>query len=297
MNYAEVGLDLQGLVKRVYANLIYNSTFYNFLNEDYIGEVRQTGTPMIEVLKQNPVTLNQRQTKEIANAITPTLTTYESVKVDLAELPMDYSFRIPVLVLGSGVQNAIAETIRQKDTAMAGQIDMYGYGVLESAITGSGYPAQTGSLFTWGENVIDNITSMKAILFNNFIYDNYRLGLRATVYADLVAQLTSVLKFETLTGVEGVDRGVVAKAYGVDIFPINDLMLRANPNTLGYFANPVGVVGDAFFDSMVQYNGNYPGFPGYFVVEGNILFGAKVVRPEAVIKIVDSTTTTTTTTE
>lgn len=294
MNYAEVGLDLQGLVKRVYANLIYNSTFYNFLNEDYIGEVRQTGTPMIEVLKQNPVTLNQRQTKEIANAITPTLTTYESVKVDLAELPMDYSFRIPVLVLGSGVQNAIAETIRQKDTAMAGQIDMYGYGVLESAITGSGSPAQTGSLFTWGENVIDNITSMKAILFNNFIYDNYRLGLRATVYADLVAQLTSVLKFETLTGVEGVDRGVVAKAYGVDIFPINDLMLRSAPNTLGFFANPVGVVGDAFFDSMVQYNGNYPGFPGAFVIEGNILFGAKVVRPEAVIKIVDSTTTTTT---
>ncbi len=292
MNYTELGLDLQGLVKRIYANLIYNSTFYNFLNEDYIGEVRQTGTPMIEILKQNSVTLNRRQTKEITTALTPALTTYDSVKVDLAELPMDYSFRIPVLVLGSGVQNAIAEAIRQKDSAMAGQIDMYGYGVLESAITGdrtgSNTALQTGSLFTWGENVIDNITSMKATLFNNFIYDSYRLGLKATVYADLVAQLTSVLKFETLAGVEGVDRGVVAKAYGVDIFPINDIMFRSTPNTLGYFANPVGIVGDAFFDSMVQYNGNYPGFPGYFVVEGNILFGAKVVRPEAVIKIVSA---------
>ena len=39
---------------------------------------------------------------------------------------------------------------------------------------------------------------------------------------------------------------------------------------------------------MVAYNGNYPGFPGYYVVEGNVLFGAKVVRPEAIIKLVAS---------
>ena len=44
-------------------------------------------------------------------------------------------------------------------------------------------------------------------------------------------------------------------------------------------------VGDTFFSSMVEYNGNYPGFPGYYVVEGNVLFGAEVVRPEAIVKL------------
>jgi hypothetical protein len=39
---------------------------------------------------------------------------------------------------------------------------------------------------------------------------------------------------------------------------------------------------------MVEYQGNYPGFPGYYVIEGNILFGAKVVMPSAVIKLVAS---------
>ena len=40
-----------------------------------------------------------------------------------------------------------------------------------------------------------------------------------------------------------------------------------------------------FFSSMAQYNGNYPGLPGYFVLEGNIMFGAEVVRPEAILKL------------
>ena len=39
---------------------------------------------------------------------------------------------------------------------------------------------------------------------------------------------------------------------------------------------------------MAQYNGNYPSYPGYFVVEGNVMFGAKVVRPEAIIKLVET---------
>ena len=56
-------------------------------------------------------------------------------------------------------------------------------------------------------------------------------------------------------------------------------------NEVGYFGSPVAVVGDTFFSDMVAYNGNYPGFPGYYVVEGNILFGAEVVRPEAMIKL------------
>ena len=38
-------------MKRTYANLLYNSSFYN-LNEDYIGDIRQTGAPRIEVNKQ-----------------------------------------------------------------------------------------------------------------------------------------------------------------------------------------------------------------------------------------------------
>lgn len=279
MNYTEVNLDLQGLVKRIYANLLYNSTFYNFLNDDYIGEIRQTGTPMIEVLKSNAPSIHVRETKEIANALTPTLTTYDSVKVDLTDLPMDYSLRIPVLVLGAGVDSAISEAIRQKDSQLAKQIDTYGFGILASQVTKE---------FVWNfstkEQYIDGLTGLSAELFNVDVYDNYRLGLGAKEYGRLVSALTSVLKFETLAGREGVDRGQVANAYGVDIFPINDNVLDGE---IGYFAHPVAVVGDTFFNSMVEYNNNYPGFPGYYVLEGNVMFGAKVVRPEAIIKLVE----------
>ena len=34
---AELNIDLQSFVKRTYFALLYNSTFYNFLNENYIG--------------------------------------------------------------------------------------------------------------------------------------------------------------------------------------------------------------------------------------------------------------------
>lgn len=295
-NYSQVSLDLQGLAKRIYANLYYNSTFANFLNEDYIGEIRQTGTPMIEVLKQNAPTVSTRNAnkQEIESALTPSLLTYSSVKVDLTDLRMNYSFRIPVLVMGAGVQNAIGDAIRQKDSEVAKQVDTYGYTMLASAITGdrtSNKTAKdTGSTFTWtSTSYIGNINTLKATLFNLDVQGDYRLGLKATEYANLVASLTSVLKFETLAGTSGVDRGVIASAYGVSIFPINDNYLTEGVD--GYFASPMGVVGDVFFDEMVEYNGNYPGFPGYYCLEGNIMFGAKAVRPECVIKLVEPATT------
>lgn len=293
-NFTQIGLDLQSVMKRTYANLLYRSSFYNFLNEAYIGEVRTTGTPIIEVMKQNATTINQRAAAEMATAQTPALVGYNSVKVDLTQLPMDYSFRIPVLVTGSNIVNAIDEAVRLNDSQIAVKIDTYGFDKLADTITGSrtsGATAQTtGTVVAWApatkEAYIDKLNELKATLFNLNVYDAYRLGLEAVEYGKLVSALTSVLKFETLAGVEGVDRGEVARAYGIDIFPINSSVLTNSEK--GYFASPVGVVGDTFFSSMVEYNGNYPGFPGYYVVEGNVLFGAEVVRPEAIIKLVAS---------
>lgn len=293
-NFTQIGLDLQSVMKRTYANLLYRSSFYNFLNEAYIGDIRQTGTPVIEVMKQTPTTITQRDYAEMTSAKTPALVGYQSVKVDLTELPMDYSFRIPVLVTGSNIMNAIDEAIRLNDSGIAVKIDTYGYDKLADAITGdrtsSKTAKDTGSTYTWApankEGYIDALNTLKATLFNLNVYDAYRLGLEAIEYGNLVSALTSVLKFETLAGVEGVDRGEVARAYGIDIFPINSSVLTNSEK--GYFASPVGTVGDTFFSAMVEYNGNYPGFPGYYVVEGNVLFGAEVVRPEAIIKLVPS---------
>lgn len=293
-NFTQIGLDLQSVMKRTYANLLYRSSFYNFLNEAYIGEVRTTGTPIIEVMKQNATTINQRAAAEMATAQTPALVGYNSVKVDLTQLPMDYSFRIPVLVTGSNIVNAIDEAVRLNDSQIAVKIDTYGFDKLADTITGSrtsGATAfTTGTVVAWApatkEAYIDKLNELKATLFNLNVYDAYRLGLEAVEYGKLVSALTSVLKFETLAGVEGVDRGEIARAYGIDIFPINTNVLTNSEK--GYFASPVGVVGDTFFSSMVEYNGNYPGFPGYYVVEGNVLFGAEVVRPEAIIKLVAS---------
>lgn len=280
-NFDQIGLDLQSVMKRTYANLLYNSSFYNFLNEDYIGDIRQTGAPRIELIKQQATTLNTRDYVEMKNAVTPELATYDQEIVDLTDLRMDYSFRIPVTVLGSDVMGAIDGQIRLKDSAVAKQIDTYGFGKLF---------AGAGSSKVWNpatkEATIDLLNELKATLFNADVYDTYRLGLEAIAYGGLVSALTSVLKYETLAGVEGVDRGEVARAYGIDIFPINTNVLTNSEK--GYFASPVGTVGDTFFSSMVEYQGNYPGFPGYYVIEGNILFGAKVVRPECVIKLVAS---------
>ena len=142
------------------------------------------------------------------NAVTPELATYDQEIVDLTDLRMDYSFRIPVTVLGSDVMGAIDGQIRLKDSAVAKQIDTYGFGKLF---------AGAGSSKVWNpatkEATIDLLNELKATLFNADVYDTYRLGLEAITYGGLVSALTSVLKYETLAGVEGVDRGEVARAY------------------------------------------------------------------------------------
>lgn len=280
MNYTVDGvysLDLQSVTKRVYYSLLYRSTFYKFLNESYIGEVRNAGTPMIEVLKTSDASVTVRETKEITSALTPALQGYSSVKVDLTDLPMNYSIRIPILVSGSNFTNTLEDAMDKKDSAVASAIDTYGFGVLASEVS---------QVSAWNPadatGYISALNGLKAKLFNKNVFDGYRLGLSATEYANLTSALTTILKFETMTGVEGVDRGVIASAYGVEIFPINDSKLDG---VLGYFFNPIAVVGDTFFDSFAQYPGNYPGFPGYYVMEGNILFGAKVVEGNAIIKL------------
>ena len=95
----------------MFNKLLYRSTFYKFLNPNYIGELRQAGTPMIEILKSGDATVNVRETKEITSALTPGLLGYSSQKVDLTELPMDYSIRIPVLVAGSNFVNVLEDAM------------------------------------------------------------------------------------------------------------------------------------------------------------------------------------------
>lgn len=282
---SQLNIDLQAFVKRVYDSLLYNSTFFNFLNENYIGEVRQTGAPIIEVIKTTPMSVNVRETAEIQSALAPALSTYSSVKVDLTELPMDYSIRVPVTVVGSDITNALQDVIDLKDSAIAKQIDTYGYAKLKGSVT---------QAFQWNpanqQGYIDALNTLRATLFNKDVYGGYRLGLDALEYANYVSALTSILKFETMAGVEGVDRGIIARAYGVDAFEINSNYINPvvadhSETVKGYFFNSVAVVGDTFFDSFVQYNGNYPGFPGYYVIEGNMMFGADVVRGDAIIKL------------
>lgn len=305
MNFTGVNLDLQGLMKRVYANLLYQSQFYKMLSRSDM-EVTRTGTPIIEVIKQLDTTLNVRDNVEIANeGLKTELAKYQSVKVDLTELSMDYSFRISPIVMGSGIERAIEGQIELKNAQVAKNIDIYGFNKLNSDITGpaDGSMAYTdGQITKWapsnGTETIELINDLKSKLFDRDIYDGYLLGLRSDAYSYFISSLTSVLKYETRAGVEGVDMGQVADAYGVYVFQINSNVVakdknKQDTNVVGYFANEVGVVGDTFWSSFAQYDGNYPGFPGYFVLEGNIMFGAKTVRPEAVIKLVESIPTVT----
>lgn len=300
MNFTGVNLDLQGLMKRTYANLLYNSQFYKMLDRRWF-EVGRTGTPIIEIVKQLDTALNVRNNVEIAQGgITNELATYNSVKVDLTELPMDYSFRVSPIVMGSGIERAIEGQIELKEAQISRQIDVYGFNKLNADITGSadGSMAYTdGQITKWapasGTETIELINDLKSKLFDRNIYDGYLLGLSSNAYAYFVSSLTSILKYETRAGVEGVDMGQVANAYGVSVFQINSNVIEKDKegkdtNVVGYFANEVGTVGDTFWSSFAQYNGNFPGYPGYFVVEGNVMFGAKVVRPEAVIKLVES---------
>ena len=279
MNYTEVNLDLQGVAKRIYDSLLYRSSFYKMLNPNFIGEIRTTGTPTIEIIKSTDTSVNVRQTKEIANALTPSLQGYANVKVDLTDLPMDYSIRIPVLVAGTNFANTIEDAMDKKDQAVARAIDTYGFGKLATGVTNEA---------AWNpstkEQYIDALNTLKATLFNKNVYDGYRLAISATEYANLCSALTSILKFETEVGVKGVDMGTVDEAYGIEIFPVNDTIIG---EAKGYFFNNLAIVGDSFFDSMQVFNGNYPGFPGYWVLESNILFGAEIVQQDAIIKLVE----------
>ena len=298
MNFTGINLDLQGVIKRTYENLLYQSTFTNFLNRAFMEVARQTGTPMIEVIKQLDTPLNVRQTVEITNPLSSTLATYDSVKVDLTQLPMDYSFRISPLMIGSNIENALEGQINLKDSQIAYEIDKFGFGKFANAIIGSadGSMAYTnGQVFVWApstkDDYIENLNVLSSMLYDRKINGDYLLGLSSTEYAKYVSALTTILKFETRAGVEGVDTGKVAEAYGVSAFQINSNVLKdtnGNATALGYFAHEIGTVGDMFFSSMAQYLGNYPTLPGYYVIEGNILFGADVVRPEAVIRLVAS---------
>ena len=276
--YEELNLDLQSFAKRVYDSILYQSTFYNFLNTAYIGELRQTGAPVIEVAKTNTLSVNVRQTKEIQNRLNPALTTYSHTMVDLTELNMDYSVRVPLMITGSDVTNAIQDAADLEDSAIAKQIDTYGYGKLAAASIDE---------FEWApttqQDYIDNLNALRAKLFNKDVTGEYRLGLGATEYAKYVSALTSILKFETLSGREGVDMGIIARAYGINAFEINDNVLDG---TIGYFFNPIAVVGDTFFSAFVQHN-SPQGYPGYYVIEGTQSFGAEVVRPEAIIRLVE----------
>lgn len=280
MNYTEVGLDLQGTVKRIYMNLIYKSSFYKMLNDAYIGEIRNSGVPMIEVLKTNDTTINIRNTRELSSQLVPTLQGYDSVKVDLTELKMDYSIRIPTLVAGSGIANALDSALEKKDSAVAKAIDTYGFAKLggNTDIEEKEFAPATNEAY------IKAITGLKADLFNNDVYDTYRLALSATQYGNYVAALTSVLKYETMAGVEGVDRGIIARAYGVDAFPVNDTVLTEG--VVGYFFNPIAIVGDTFFDAFVQHV-SPQGWPGYFIFEGNVMFGAEVIEPKAIYRLIE----------
>lgn len=298
MNFTGINLDLQGVIKRTYENLLYQSTFTNFLNRAFMEVARQTGTPMIEVIKQLDTPLNVRNSVEITNPLSSTLATYDSVKVDLTQLPMDYSFRISPLMIGSNIENALEGQINLKDSQIAYEIDKFGYNKFANVIIGSadGSMAYTnGQVFVWApatkDDYIENLNLLSSMLYDRKINGDYLLGLASGEYAKYVSALTTILKFETRAGVEGVDTGKVAEAYGVSAFQINSNVLKdnsGNATALGYFAHEIGTVGDMFFSSMAQYLGNYPTLPGYYVIEGNILFGADVVRPEAVIRLVAS---------
>lgn len=279
-NFNEIGLDLQGVLKRTYANLLYESSFYKFLNMFYIGDVRNVGLPRIELIKQKPTTINERQTVEIpaAGISGVELATYDQEIVDLTELRMDYSFKIPVLAVGSNIAGAIDEQIRLNDSEMSFKIDTYGFNKMATGVTNTVVWAPATQ-----NDYISLLNTLKSTLFNAKVYDTYRLGLEAIEYGNLVAALTSILKFETEVGVKGVDMGVVAEAYGIEIFPINSNVLTNSE--LGYFASPVAVVGDTFFTDMVTYNGNYPKHPGYFVIERKCIIWSKSCKTRSSNKI------------
>ena len=276
--FDELNLDLQAFARRVYDSILYQSTFYNFLNMNYIGELRQTGAPVIEVIKTDALEVNVRETKEIQSRLNPALTTYTHTLVDLTQLNMDYSIRIPMMISGSDITNAIQDAADLEDSAIAEQIDTFGYGKLAAAsMDESEWDPATS------EEYVSLLNGLRAKLFNKKVVGEYRLGLGAVEYANLVSALTSVIKFENVEVNSAVSLGEMAKVYGIRVFEINDNVLDG---TIGYFFNPIAVVGDTFFSAFVQHN-NPQGFPGYMVLEGTQSFGAEVVRADAIIRLVE----------
>ena len=55
---------------------------------------------------------------------------------------------------------------------------------------------------------------------------------------------------------------------------------------VGFFTNVEAVAGDMYFSNFNQF-AEYPGLPGMFVIEGRAMFGADIVRDEAIVKLVD----------
>lgn len=276
--YEELNLDLQAFAKRVYDSILYQSTFYNFLNTNFIGTLRQTGAPVIEIIKTDALQVNVRETKEIQTALDPALTTYTHTMVDLTELNMDYSIRIPLMVAGSDVANAIQDAADLEDSAIAKQIDTYGYGKLAAA---------TMDEAEWDPSTKDEYTSLlnglRAKLFNKDVVGEYRLGLGATEYANLVSALTTLIHFENIEVNTGLTLGEMARVYGINIFEINDNVLDG---AIGYFFSPIAVVGDTFFSAAVQTSSDIR-YPGYYCLSFTQSFGAEVVRPEAIIRLVE----------
>ena len=276
--FNELKLDLQAFAKRVYDSVLYQSTFYNFLNPNYIGTLRQTGAPVIEVAKTDALQVNLRETKEIQSALTPALTTYTHTMVDLTELNMDYAIRVPIMVTGSDITNAVQDAADLEDSAIAKQIDIYGYGKLAAASI-----EEVEWDPTTKEDYISTLNSLRAKLFNKDIVGDYRLGLGAVEYGNLVSALTSVIKFENMDINEGVSLGEIARVYGISVFEINDNVLEG---AKGYFFNPIAVVGDTFFSAFVSTSSDIR-YPGYFCLSGTQSFGAAVVRPEAILRLVE----------
>ena len=276
--FNELKLDLQAFAKRVYDSVLYQSTFYNFLNTNYIGTLRQTGAPVIEVAKTDVLSVNVRKTKEIQTALDPALTTYTHTMVDLTQLNMDYAIRVPIMITGSDITNAVQDAADLEDSAIAKQIDTFGYGKLAAANIDE---------VEWNpatkEDYISALNGLRANLFNKNITGDYRLGLGAVEYGNLVSALTSVIKFENMDINEGVSLGEIARVYGISIFEINDNVLS---DAKGYFFNPIAVVGDTFFSAFVSTTSDIR-YPGYFCLSGTQSFGAEVVRPEAIIRLVE----------
>jgi hypothetical protein len=276
--FEELKLDLQAFAKRVYDSVLYQSTFYNFLNVNYIGTLRQTGAPVIEVAKTDVLSVNVRETKEIQTALDPALTTYTHTMVDLTQLNMDYAIRVPIMITGSDITNAVQDAADLEDSAIAKQIDTFGYGKLAAA--------QIDEV-EWNpatkEDYISALNGLRANLFNKNITGDYRLGLGAVEYGNLVSALTSVIKFENMDINESVSLGEIARVYGISVFEINDNVLEG---AKGYFFNPIAVVGDTFFSAFVSTSSDIR-YPGYFCLSGTQSFGAEVVRPEAILRLVE----------